>query len=431
MTLHYLPTVIFLILCVGFLFINGRKQILLVYFGTVVCYLNVFPLIDQFLLRDVDSFLFSKYQLIIILCFEVPLVVSAILFSNGNRKSRCVGSDKINFPVLFYIFLLLLASVFWFVSIQYDLFFRRQGHEALARVSLSVPIVLLYIYRATVEISFLIINILFNQYMHQKAVRQRSLMLNFVLTVYVFTFVSFYISNSRMHLVLLILTVLCFQPRLRFVIRNKISFVWFVVLISSLVISVTILREVVFEQNDRLKSGSVSDMIISALELVTLRMDPLLKLYELDKFMPDIFRLDLEGYFSVFGQNPVSAKESLFTSISVLIANSMTWTSDVDFMKTMFLDSYLSFGVVGVVIISLFLGGIVGWSQSQLDGPDIFGGRSLLAMYLFTVALQFEKEFAGFLVSLVKWFPLFSVCYLLISMKKVRLNFVLGTRKSK
>ena len=431
MIVHYLPTVIFLFLIAWFLLANSRKHIILVYTGTVVSYLNVFPLVNQFFLQDVDSFLFFKYQLIIIIFFEAPLVLSAILCSKGNTKPGFVSSDKIKSPVILHIFLFILVSVFWFVSIRYNLFFRRQGHEGLARISLSVPIVFLYIYRATTEMSFFIINILANQYFQVKKTRQRSSVLVFSLTLYIFTFIPFYLSNSRMHLVLLLLTLLCLQPQLKGMLQRKLLFIGLFVFILCLIIGVTILREVIIEGNDRLDVRSFNAAIMSALELIANRMDPLITLYELDQYLPDIFRLNLDGYLGIFDMYSETAKESALTSSSVLIANSMTWSGSTDFMKTMFLDSYLSFGVVGTIIISLFLGGIVGWVQCQLLDLEIFGGRSLLAMYLFILLLQFEKEFAGFLSSTVKWLPVFFILYLLIVRKKARLLLVFDGRKSK
>jgi len=324
-------------------------------------------------------------------------------------------------PVL-PIFLFGLLSIFWFVALNYELFFRRVGHEALQRNSADVPGLFLYIYRATVETSFFVIVFLLTtlRLVRKDAVgylRYRNL-----LVAYLVSFFVFFAANSRMQFVLLLLTLICTQPTVANFVFRRIKLFRLALLLGALVLGLTLTRELYAEHNERIVTDDIGQLLSTAGWLIAARLDAVSILNRLQDVGFDPWGFDFGGvahvlnFYASFVVDPAAyaaIKESLVTSPSVEIVNRLLKVDEIDFPKAMILDTFLSFGVSGLVLSAAFLGWAISAIQRQLRSARGFRFGFLLALFLLPMLLEFEKEFLGFFFSALKWAPFLLLVYAL------------------
>ena len=75
----------------------------------------------------------------------------------------------------------------------------------------------------------------------------------------------------------------------------------------------------------------------------------------------------------------------------------------------MILDMFLIFGVYGLFVTAAVLARIVTAIQRRTLGFRGFTPAFLASIYTLPLLFQFEKEFLGFLVSFMKWFPVLAL----------------------
>lgn len=420
MWLEAIPLVVLLVI-IGW-YMNGRRRqpVLQIYALITASYLNIFPAINYFLSDGEVGESFGHFQWLVIIFFQLPLLLMAHLTAGHsvriaiNKPKRATLS-----PWLPWIFIIVLIG-FWYVALRYDLFFRRLGHEGLQRNTAEVPVMLLYIYRAAVETSFFVL-MFFWTTLHYVATNSRYYRrYKWTIIVYLGSFLLFYMANSRMHIVLLLLCAICTHPRIVEVIQRRMRLLSMGLMLAALLVGLTLLRELVLEDNYRVETDDLVATISVVLGLIAARLDSLSILHELHRAGFDVLRFDLTGVFhsisftlSFFldSQNYIAIKESLITSPTVFIVNRLLGSAEVDFPKSMILDMFLSFGLLGLMITAVLLGAMIGKVQQRVSGFRGFNMGFLASLYVLPMLLEFEKEFLGLLVAFVKWIPVLFFVY--------------------
>ena len=389
----------------------------------VASYLNVFPGLDYLFSDGLGMAGFMRYQWLIILFFQLPLLAVTHLVAAQARldKPAALPAPARLSPWLPLLLGALLLA-FWYVALQYELFFRRLGHEGLQRNTAEVPGLLLYFYRGAVETAFLVIVFLWTTLRSVARSSRHYGRYQWILVAYLATFLLFFGANSRMQFVLLLLCLVCTQPQIADFLLKRIKLLRFGVLLALLVLGLTLFRELYLEDNDRIDTAALPDLLVAVGWLIAARLDSVVILYRLHELGFDPWGFDLSGVAHVFNfyvsffTDPatyVAIKESLVTSPSVEIVNRMLSTSEMDFPKSMILDMFLSFGVLGLLATAVLLGSMVGLVQRQLLAFRGFRPAFLVSLYLLPMLLEFEKEFIGLLFAFLKWTPALLLLYLL------------------
>jgi len=421
MWIDLLPTLLILAFVAMFIYRHMGAPVLQIYALIVTCYLNLFPAIDYLFSNSEGMSNFAYFQVIIFGFFQLPLLYFAhVSFHRIAHVStpfmRLQTRLSANLPIILGILLL----VFWFSVVKYDIFFRRLGHDALARYSAEVPFLLLYLYRCVVETAFFVIMFLWTTLRCALPSSRNYRLYQTALAGYLFTFVIFFAANSRMQFVILILCLICTQPSLAvLVFRQGMKFS---LLLLLLVFGLTIFREFYLEANERLDFESIADLLLAVGGLIASRLDSVVVLYQLQDVGFNVLGFQLSGilhvlnFYGSFAFDPASyeaIKATLVTSPSVEIINRLTSSTAIDFPKSMILDVFLSFGIWGLLLVATILGISLGKLQRQLVLFRRFTPAFLIALYVLPMLLEFEKEFIGFVFSLIKWLPILLLVYLL------------------
>jgi hypothetical protein len=421
MWIHTTPSLAMLAI-VGWYITRHRGQpVLQVHALITASYLNLFPMLDYLLSDRLGMESFGSYQWLVVMFFQLPLLLVAHAAA-GQRLLRTPVIAREPAALsrwLPWLFVVMLIG-FWYVALSYDLFFRRLGHEGLQRNTAEVPRVLLYIYRASVETAFFVIIFLSTALARVARRSRHHFWYKWTLVAYAGSFVLFFLANSRMQFILLLLCVFCTQPRLSEYLVRRLKLWRLALLLAALVLGLTLLRELVFEETHRLESDDITALLYAASWLIAERLDSLHILYELDRAGFSAWRFDLTGishvvsFYASFFFDPGTyntIKESLITSPSVVMVNRLLNASEIDFPKSMILDMFLSFGVFGLVATAVLLGAAIGRVQRHLSRFSGFSLAFLSSLYALPLLLEFEKEFIGFLFSVVKWLPVLLLVY--------------------
>jgi hypothetical protein len=416
-----LPTLAMLVVIGWYIAAHRGQPVLQIHALIIGSYLNVFPMLDYLFSAGQGMESFAGYQALIICFFQIPLLL--ITHNVASRRRRAVAAAvpapaRLS-PWLPWIFWAVLL-VFWFVAIRYDLFFRRLGHDALQRNSAEVPALLLYLHRGAVETAFFVIVFLWTTLRCVARESRHYAAYRWSLIAYMASFIVFFGANSRMQFVLLLLCLICTQPHIAEFLVRKVKLLRLGILLAFLVVGLTLFRELYLEQNDRISTEDLPDLLLSVGWLIAARLDSVVIMYRLHDAGFNPWGVELSGvihvlrfYSSFFFDPPtyLAIKESLVTSPSVEIINRMLSLSEVDFPKSMILDMFLSFGTVGLLATAAILGTLVGFVQRQLAPFRGFRFAFIAAIYLLPILLEFEKEFLGFIFASLKWTPMLLLLY--------------------
>ena len=279
-----------------------------------------------------------------------------------------------------------------------------------------------YLYRAVTEMAIYLIiffaTILRGVSSYTKFYRLHKV----VFIVYFITFFVFFLVNSRLQLVLLFLCLICTQPRFIELATNRLRSFMFLTLVASFVVLITLIRELIIEDNGRIETYDIISVATDTIRLIAARLDSLTILYRLRHYEINFFEIDLAGlsnsflFYKSFFVDPdayASIKNSLMTSPTVVIVNQYLPSREIDFPKAMVLDMFMSFGIFGLLGCALVLAGLLTWIYRSLGSFYKFSSSYLVAIYLLPLIFQFEKEFSGFLIAFIKWFPLLFLTYLM------------------
>jgi hypothetical protein len=421
MLIHLVPT-LFMVAVVGwFIRRHSGLPVVQLYALIVVSYLNIFPALNLLFSKGEGINSFAYYQLLIIGFFELPMLFfSHLIAGRFHRALPDFGLSATRLSPLLPLALGGMLVAFWFVGLYYDAFFRRLGHAGLARITAEVPALLLYLYRCTVETSIFVILFLCTILRCVRRDTRYYGRYRIVLTIYLVSFVLFFLANSRLQFVLLLLCLICTQPPVAEFFLRRRRMLKFGLFLLALVVGLTLFREVYLEKNNRLEIENLMDLLLGVGRLISARLDSIEILYRMQDAGFDSLSFDLTGvlhvvnFYLAFFTDPAtyaSIKESLVTSPSLAIVNRFLSVDEVDFPKSMILDMFLSFGVLGLVIAGFVLGSIIGWLQRQLKGLGGFSLPFIVSLYALPMLLQFEKEFMSLFVGFLKWIPMFALLY--------------------
>ena len=416
-----LPTLLIVALVGWFIRRHRGLPVVQVYAVIVASYLNIFPALNFLFSKGEVINSFAVYQWLIIGFFELPMLFfSHRIAGRFHRAQPDFRSAAARLSPVLPLTLGVMLLAFWFVAIHYNLFLRRLGHLGLMSYTAEVPTLLLYLYRSTVETAFFVITFLWTVL---RCVRRDSHYYGgyvFVLTAYLVSFLLFFLVNSRMQFLLLLLCLICTQPPVADFLLRRGRMLRFGLNLLAVVIGLTLFRELYLEDNNRLETENLTDLLLGVGGLISARLDSIAILYRMRDAGFDPLGFDLTGVLHVvrfnvaFFTDPAtyaSIKASIVTSPSVAIVNRFLSVDEMDFPKSMILDMFLSFGVLGLVIAGSVLGSIVGWLQRQLKGLGGFSLPVMVSLYALPMLLEFEKEFMSLLVGILKWIPIFALLY--------------------
>jgi hypothetical protein len=399
-----------------------KGQLLVQVYGLITAgYLTFFPLIN-YLLKGAGATEFARYEWLILICFQVPLLgLMHCLLAWFPPQLAFAASSKQDVrlsPWLPWILALVLLVFLW-VAIGYDLLFRRSTHQELQLMQATVPVLLLYVYRCAVETSFFVVIFLVAMLRSTPASTVNYRSYQYILATYLLIFIPFFLVNSRMQLAIMAICVACVWPGGIAWLTKRRNLFGVGVLLLILIFGHTALRELVIEGNSRIPTDHFSSIMRATGELIVARLDTIAVFYSLGEhgFNPWAFQFSglahvFDLYFSYFFDQAayVEIKKSLVTSASVEIVNRLLHTQHVDFPKSMLMDMFLSFGVLGLGVVGVLLACTVAMVQRQINAMK---PAYLLALYIMPMLLQFEKEFIATLFAFVKWLPIFGLVYLL------------------
>lgn len=410
------------------LFAFGQHMAILLFFLIAFSYLIICPSLNALSIQTQDFPTYLFYESIIIVAFFIPFLGFLLI---GKVSSYAMAPDSTPDIVVnrlspfIPLVLLLLICVFWYVVLSYGLVFRRLGHEGLQNASSSVPALFLYLYRITTEISFF--TVIFLQYAIRNSnpdTRYRNLY-KCLLTIFLVSFSLYFIINSRMQFLLLVLlaSFLTKAPRFK---TKKIFTARSAVVMVFLVILMTLLRELLLEDSSSIQMGSFFTEFISVGQLIVQRLDVLTIFYELDNSNYNPLAPHLSGLYNTYEfyvsfimdyDNYQAMKASLLTSSSVIVINEVLGSGFVDFPKSLVVDGILIFGVLGLPLIAAFYAWLLWVLQSKLTHSDVTKIPFILALYFIPLLFQFEKELLSPFISALKWSPVlllflvFRPCY--------------------
>jgi hypothetical protein len=399
---------------------NQGNAFIQIYAIIIFAYLNLFPFI-YFVLdpqNSINSFLYAETS--ILLFFQLPLILTFnYQHSSINNNPKDQFFPTISYP-LFSIFLLIQIIFFTYVAYNYDLFFRRIGFDALERNSANVPTILLYAYRSSVELSFYMITLGFfvSKYLKQT----QPLIFIFARWTHFLVFLTFYVINSRMHVILLIscLIIIVYPHVLK---KMKLSgLAATTVSLLFIATSLTLFRETFLEvDNNRLSSAT------DTIQLIAGRLDATSMLQDLYNHGYSLFTVNLSGlnnlvdfFISFFTDidRYNAIKNDIATSPSVYIVRQILPGTFDDFNKTNIMDITLTFGLWGLPFFAVFIGIFVKYVQKYLNNAQYFSRLFLLFIFMLPIILEFEKEFFGAVTSIIKWLPVFALSLFMFDFKK-------------
>lgn len=413
--INLLPLLFLLIAAAPLLYVNRNRGLVFVFIIIVVSHLNIFPAMDQLvsILPNFNSnFQFS--QLIVIIFFELPLFL--MLWPRVKEvKYNITPQLEQKLPFWTPLLLLTLLLIFWNVAIVYDLFMARMYYGKFLEDPNAVPFILLYPYRLVVDSSFFVILYLIFALRFSHSSAKNRFMYEVALALYLGTFAAFFLINSRMQFITLLICTYFVRPLYVMPRINFSKLFLGVGTLGLLVLSLTVLRELYIEDNNRLDDGDAQVLVYGVLSMVASRLNSLVMLNRLLETDYNPFGMQLSGLVHVFNmyasffidqQAYVNIRASEITSPSVEIVNRLLNESHVDFPKSMVVDVQLIFGSLFLPLLAWFLSALIIFSQKIIITSNKINSRLLFGLFIIPLILQFGVETIGFISFILKWSPM-------------------------
>lgn len=406
------PSLLILI-TTGLLIVRLKKlPISQIFILIVVAYTTLFPTLDFLLSPFPPKGTFGFHQSMIAIFFIFPLLFFSVSQSRSKSVRSTEFSTSINLSLYVPLVLSSSAAVFAISSVVFDLFLVRMGYSNYLQTARSTPTAILYHYRLAIETSFFVIIYLISIIRHYP----RSDFIGLykaTLGIYLIVFGTFFLINSRMQFILLVILLLASNYRTLNINFGKLLKIGAV--ITTLALALTLLRELVIEKNYRLDVSSSLSLIRETVSLIVARLNSVVMIDTVGQGVYNPFMPNIDGlWFFVKFNTAIFVDPSYYeymksieiTSPSVFVTNSMLLRIDVDFPKSMMVEVLLIFGLFGLPILAYFLSKIIAIIQRKLKSGYPSSGGFIVALYVLPLVLQFEKEFSGFLISLLKWAPM-------------------------
>lgn len=395
----------------------GRYPIICIFLMTVVAYTVFFPLVSFLLGPFPPVGVFYYHQALLLVFFIAPLLF--FLGNEGRRSAKFkVKEVEVRPRPIFPAILIANLVLFIAAAVYFNLLFVRLGYADFLSTIEGTPAIVQYHNRITTETSFFTIILLIS--IIRSAPRAAYVDLyKFCLAGYALVFAAYFIVNSRMQFVLLVILII--TSNYKFGSINFVRLIRIAFLLIVTVISLTLLREFVIEKNYRLDASSAAILLRESTLLISDRLNSMVMIDMAGQgsYNPFIPNLDGLKFFIRFTLSPILdpayfayMKSIEITSPSVFTLNGILFRRDVDFPKSMLIEILLDFGILGLPLFSYVLARICGWIQFELRHSRAFDARFLLALFVLPLLMQFEKEFTGFATSILKWSPFLLMAYL-------------------
>tara|TARA_R110002051_G_scaffold320830_1_gene406977 strand:- start:69 stop:1358 length:1290 start_codon:yes stop_codon:yes gene_type:complete len=392
----------------------------------VVSYTSLFPALDYIMSPFPLKGAYGFHQSMFAVFFIFPLIIFILMRSRypNNIASEPGEVKKLN--TYSPIILSASAIVFLVAALAYNLFFVRLGYGEFLQIASSTPNIVRYHYRMAVETSFFIIIYLIaiiRFYPRAQFVAAYKVTLG----IYILVFGAFFLVNSRMQFLLMVILLLSSNYKTGIINFRRLAKLG--AMIVTLAISLTLLRELFIEQNNRLDVSSAMVLIRETVWLIASRLNSVVMIDTAGQGAYNPFAPNLEGLWFLIKFNLAAFNDPAYydymksiqiTSPSVFVMNDIMVRRDIDFPKSMMVEVLLIFGLFGLPFLAYILARVIGKIQFTLKRFYPTDSRFILALYVLPGIFQFEKEFSGFLFSLIKWAPM--AVFILVSRPKIKAN---------
>jgi hypothetical protein len=405
----------------------NQDFIFLVFYSQVFIYIHLAPTINML---HIDKQLQEMYlftQAMAWLFFELPLIIFyrriyPKLESIKNRNNHITLPRQANGRIIFFMFLLGFALAFLYLSFEYDLFFRRIGHEGLALRSSQMSFLELVVYRTYSETSVFLLMISILLCLNLKKSDGISTLLPITSTlIHASIYGSFVLLNNRLQTdVLILLIFLIFSlwktPILKIPIypaRNLLA-LCLVLLISTKVVSDV---RTLYAETGGFKNYSVSELFSTS---ITANNSSLIRRLDGIELMATITKPALSNgflwgdawtssiaiyyYMVTDPEKARTIKKELKTNPKVYIAEQYLQSNIADSPSSMLTDIYGNFFIFGFIPCAFFLASGLGFVSKQMLQPTS-SIALYTALYLLPFFFKFEKEFLTLCLNILKFSP--------------------------
>lgn len=397
-------------------FVLVRDSYFILFLFIFYLYIHLFPQMYIFNGHQNDALKYFFIQLQIFLFFELPLLFFYKYFIGGKYNSDIVGFEIVADTFRVNIFLIILVGlnfIFLFVAINYGLFFRRIGHDALMILSLQVPKSLFVIYRLFEETAVFLTLILHILIRFSERKRRK---LIFVFVFFFITLLIYQLINSRMQLLVTIFshTILVISFKREFNVK-KLFRIGLLSIVG--VLTVMIFRNIIVLEDADLKS------VKSAIEdenSLDNRLNGIMLISDISSDISNRGFMYGEAwipsfqviYYYLFDENKANEiKENLNTTPKVNIIKFYKGNNIVDMPSSLVTDLYPNFGIIGLFFGALLIAFLLFKVVSGLIAPKgLF--NFLFALYLIPLLIQEEKEYLSMLFMIFKYSSILLITFL-------------------
>jgi len=355
--------------------------------------------------NDALKYLFIQLQ--IFLFFELPLLFFYKQFIwgkyNSSKRGFVIVADTFRVNI-FLTVLVILNIVFLFVAINYALFFRRIGHDALMLLSLQVPKLQFVIYRLFEETGVFLTLILHILIRFSEKNRKKVI---FVFVLFILTLLIYQIINSRMQLLVTIFshTILVISFKREFNVKKLLR----IGLLSIVgVLTVMIFRNIIVLED--VDFNSVKSAIEDENSLDN-RLNGIMLISDISSNINNrgfmygeawIPSFQVMYYYLFDDKKAKEIKENLNTTPKVNIIKFYKGNYIVDMPSSLITDLYPNFGIVGLFFGALLIAFLLFKVCSGLITPK-GSFNFLVVLYLIPLLIQAEKEFLSMLFMIFKY----------------------------
>jgi len=420
------------------LFLFGSKRLRLsrdffftLFIAQAFIYLHIAPNFYAEAINEKRQVVYFVVQLFALLFYELPLIVLYRFFyvKAMYKPLNSVTDIKVNSGKFKTTVILVVAAIWAFafisIALQYQMLFRRIGHEALYESTMNMPTWAFVVYRMFIDTGVFISCVLLVLYykVQDKYVKVIAL---FSLIIYVGVYGAYVLINNRLQTIIYITTLfgvgVYFKNRATKSIKFK-RVILFALLAIYLVKIVSNIRadflvnqgnvNVVSVFNPFYKNiGDDPDPMknrLNGIDMVALYM-PEMPEKGLLYFEP--WTHDIKVLFGSFVNSEYAqkSKANLATNARSVILNSYLNWDVVDYYQCQLSDVFATFGPIALLFASLLVCLYFAFITKVFHNPkNTF--YLLFSFLILPYMLEFEKDFVNFLLGWVRVLPILFAIY--------------------
>jgi len=427
-----------IVLILIFLYLrNGKLQkdfFLLVFLFQFSIYVFVAPNFYSMNLEVERVNVYSTIQFLCLLFYLVPFLFTYFYLTiNKERNFKCeknesslskiIITSKCGVIFLFLFILLILSFIFIYVAINFNLIFKRIGHEALYKLTNDVPKFLYYPYKIFTELSLFLIVLI---YLIKRKTRQKSVYFfsSICLGIYLISYGGYVIINNRLQTLILIFTLLGFNLILinKAKLFTRSSLLIILISVYSLKV-VTNIRNNFFDNAGNIQVTEVFNPFyqteydsndplsnrLNGIDLISLYYP---KMYDKGFAYFDPWIHGIKIYFGSFLNTDYykNSKENLSTNSRSIIIKKYLNMDIVDYNQCQLTDIFAVLGPFSLIFASVFTAYLFfKMINSFYYEKNIF--IILVSIMIIPFALEFEKDFMNLAISWLKYIPIIFMIY--------------------